>query len=301
MAETDLGSQVLGARADFEVDRVKDVDRVRELLRARLEYTAYALAQLEPGLVERSRTYHARGSAGSGLVVHSSGGLGQALLASGEPLAVGAILSLHPGPVRTYATFQPQHAEIMRRTFYVANTIPMLRMAVSNDTFQAAPGRTEALTGADVRRINALYSSDGGPAFYSPDHIDSELYRGVIEEGMLVAIAGTHVISRRERIAVVGNVFTHPAYRGRGFARRVTGAVTERLLDFSSDVVLTVDPGNAPAVTAYRKLGYREVCRIVESTARRHDPTGLRSSLRRMAGRWRGRRRRGALVTMREG
>ncbi|MFQ5380532.1 MAG: GNAT family N-acetyltransferase, partial [Dehalococcoidia bacterium] len=223
---------------------------------------------------------------------------GQALLASGEPLAIAAILSLHPGPGRTYATFQPQHTEVMRRTFALANNIPMIRMAVSAESFRPEDGRTEMLTGADIRRINALYGSDGGPAFYSPEHIDSGLYRGLIEDGHLVAIAGTHVISRRERVAVVGNVFTHPSYRGRGFARCVTSAVTERLLEICDDVVLTVDPNNTPAVTVYRELGYREAHRLIESSARRLDPIGLKPTLRRIAARWRGRGRRGALVAV---
>ena len=174
-----------------------------------------------------------------------------------------------------------------------------MRMAVGRDSFVRRDGATVTLTGADVRRINALYGSEGNPTFYSPEHIDAGIYRGVVLDGRLAAIAGTHVVSRSERVAVVGNVFTHPEFRGRGFARTVTGAVTERLLEICDAVVLTVDPGNAPAVRAYKSLGYVESCRLIESNARRRDLTGLRSAFRRLVAGVRGRRYTGLLVSYR--
>jgi ribosomal protein S18 acetylase RimI-like enzyme len=107
-------------------------------------------------------------------------------------------------------------------------------------------------------------------------------------------------VSRQERIAVVGNVFTHPGYRGRGFATAATSAVTEVLLEYCDHVVLTVDPNNAPAVSAYARLGYREVCQLVEASAARRDPSGLGSALRRWRAAIRGRKYDGSFVTLRE-
>ena len=63
----------------------------------------------------------------------------------------------------------------------------------------------------------------------------------------LVAAAGTHVISRTARLAVVGNVLTHADFRGRGFATAVTGAVTAELLRSCDQVVLNVRADNPPA------------------------------------------------------
>ena len=45
---------------------------------------------------------------------------------------------------------------------------------------------------------------------------------------------------------------------GQGDPRAVTGAVTQALLQTCPHVVLTVDPNNAPAIRAYRRLGYVE-------------------------------------------
>jgi ribosomal protein S18 acetylase RimI-like enzyme len=290
---------VAGRELDFVVQPLRDAAKIRELLVPRVEYTAYALGQLEPALFPRTRWFWARGATGTGLVLHSRGGLGDATFVMGDPDAVAAILLIQPGNAHTYATCQPQHLDALKQVYRLANQQPMIRMSVSADRFEhALRVPTTLLGGVDIRRINSLYGSEGGPSYYVPEHIDAGMYRGVVNEGRLVAIAGTHVVSRQERVAVVGNVFTHPAYRGHGFATAATSAVTEDLLTCCDTVVLTVDPNNTPAVSAYRRLGYREICQLVEASAARKDPSGLASALRRWRAAIRGRKYDGFFVTL---
>ncbi|MEP7215234.1 MAG: GNAT family N-acetyltransferase [Anaerolineaceae bacterium] len=300
MAERELRWQSNArTRLDFIVQPVREIPAIRSLLLPRIEYTAYALGQLEPALFPRTRWFWARGSSGTGLVLHSRGGLGDASFVMGDPDAVAAILSIHPGPPQTYATCQPQHLETLREVYRLASQQPMIRMAVRANTFVPEKQLNPIeLTGLDIRRINSLYGSEGGPSYYIPEHIDSGVYRGIVAEGRLVAVAGTHVVSRQEGVAVVGNVFTHPAYRGRGYATAATSAVTQTLLSYCEHVVLTVDPTNSPAVAAYAKLGYREVCQLVEASAARKDPSGVAASMRRWRAAIRGRKYDGSFVTL---
>lgn len=301
MAERDVRWQAAARTSyDYVVQQLRDAARIREILRPRVEYTAYALGQLEPGLFERSRWFWSRGDTGTGLVLHSRGGLGDATFVMGDPDAVGAILSIHPGPTHTYITCQPQHLDTLKREYRLATQQPMIRMAVTPDAFVPHRGvQAVALGGVDIRRVNALYSTEGNPSYYVPEHIESGVYRGVVSEGRLVAVAGTHVVSRQERVAVVGNVFTHPAYRGRGFATAATSAVTESLFQYCDHVALTVDPNNLPAVHAYERLGYREVCQLVEASAGRRDPSGIGCAIRRLRAAIRGRKYDGSFVTLR--
>lgn len=300
MAEREVRWQgVARKRLDYVVQPLTDIQAIRSILAPRVEYTAYALGQLEPALFPRTRWYYARGTTGTGLVLHSRGGLGDATFVMGDADAVLAILTIHPGTAQTYATCQPQHLEVLRRVYRLATQQPMIRMGVERTSF--VPVRDEptiALTGLDIRKLNSLYGSEGGPSYYVPDHIDSGVYRGVVRDGRLVAVAGTHVVSRHEGVAVVGNVFTHPSYRGHGYATSATSAVTEALLEYCDHVVLTVDPNNTPAVAAYARLGYREVCHLVEASAARRDPSGVASGLRRLRAAMRGRKYDGSLVTL---
>lgn len=298
MAEREFRWEMASARRDYVVTELSDADEIRSLLRARVEYTAYALGQLEPALFGRTRWHRAVGDSGTGLVLHSRGGLGDATFVMGDPGAVDAVLSIHPGRPNTYITCQPHHVEVLKRVYRLSNQQPMIRMGVLRDGFTpAGSADVVRLTGLDIRRINSLYSTDGTSAYYAPEHIDTGVYRGIVVDGRLVSIAGTHVVSRQERVGVVGNVFTHPAYRGRGYATMVTSSVTESLFEYCDHVVLTVDPTNRPAVAAYERLGYREVCQLLEASAIRRDPLGIGAAVRRFRARLRGRRYGGEFVS----
>jgi RimJ/RimL family protein N-acetyltransferase len=287
-------------RYDYVVTQVEDRDRIRRILRERVEYTAYALGQMEPGLFERTKWYTARGDTGTGLVLHSRGGLGEATFAMGDPDAIAAIVSIHPGPAQTYATCEPAHVAALQRVYRFSSQQPMMRMHVRRDTFRPVQFTDAvALNGFDIRRINGLYASDGAPSYYVPEHIDAGLYRGIYVDARLVAVAGTHVVSRHEGVAVVGNVFTHRQHRGHGYATAATSAVTSALLEFCEDVVLTVDPANLAAVHAYEKLGYSEACHLVEASASRRDPTGIVAGIHRLRASVLGRRYGGSFVSLR--
>jgi RimJ/RimL family protein N-acetyltransferase len=167
----------------------------------------------------------------------------------------------------------------------------MLRMAVAPAGFQppASIAPVRRLIGSDAGELNRLYALEGDTTWYSGRQINEGVYYGALSRGRLVAAAGTHIHSQREGIAVVGNVFTHPDFRGHGFGTAVTAAVTAHLLQHCGLVVLNVDPGNRPARQIYEKLGYQDTGRVVEalSTLRRpHSPLPL---FHRLLGRWRSR------------
>lgn len=258
-------------------------DEIRSLLQPDRSYAAYALGQLEHAYFHLSRWWESRAGETAALVLHSRGGLGDAVFTLGDATAVDAALSLHPGPLRTFVTCRSEHLEMVKRHYFMSQEQIMMRMAVDPATFTvAADGiAVRRLRGRDVRDLNYLYGSDGGATFYTSWHLEDGVYFGSYEGSRLIAAAGTHVVAPQAGIAVVGNVFTHPARRGLGYARAVTSAVTADLMRSCPDVVLTVDPANTPAVAAYRRLGYREQGRLIEAAAVRRDVSGLGSMLRR--------------------
>ncbi len=276
-------------RGEYVVRELRTPALVRPFLEADRPYAAYAIAQLEPDRFFRCHWYAASGPSGRALLLHSRGGLGQALFAIGDPAALDAALSLHPGPRFTFGSLRLEHRGVVESYFFLTRRQEMLRMSVTPQTFKPAAGAVVRLFGRDIAAINRLYSTEGGQAAYRPQHIDDGLYFGAVQDGRLVSIAGTHVVSASEGVAVVGNVFTHPRYRGRGLAKAVTSAVTEELLRSCPLVVLTVEAGNEPAVRAYRSLGYETQCSLHESPLIRKEPFGVLSLARRLAAAWRGR------------
>ena len=283
----------------YVVRRLQDQGAIARLLdAARRAYAAYALAQLEPDLFPSSRWWLAEGDGGRALLLHSRGGLGNALFALGEASPLAALLSLHPGPRNAFATCQAEHLDVVRRFYYLSQEHPVSRMKVTAGAFRRPQGETRRLLGQDARLVNRLYSAEGVVASYTGRQIESGVYFGAYVGERLVAVAGTHAVSPAYGVAVVGNVYTHPRYRGRGLGALVTGAVTAAVIGSCPLVVLSVDPRNQAAVRAYQNLGYEEDCRIIEAAATRRDFVGLRSLVRRLSASLRGRGAGGALVRL---
>ena len=285
--------------SEYLVRPLREREQIRRILEGRRPYAAYALGQLEPLLFRQTDWWLSSSAANQGLMLHSRGGLGNATFAMGEAGALDALMSVHPGPRHTFLTCEPHHLETMLRHFDLDQRQTMIRMQVTTASFRPIDGPVRRLTGADVRSINRLYRSEGVPSFYSSRQIEDAVYFGVERDGELIAVAGTHVISQASAIAVVGNVYTHPRYRGQRFAQCTTAAVTEQLLRFCRDVVLSVDPTNVPAVRAYERLGYTEAARLIEGAATRRDATGVAAFARRTRARLRGRGKGGEVVRIR--
>jgi GNAT superfamily N-acetyltransferase len=263
-----------------QICELQNRDQIRELLNKERDYSAYALGQLEPQFFNQTRWFQLLNKAdgNSGMVMHSKGGLGDATIVLGDPTAIAKILSSYPGAPITYISCQLKHLSAIEKTHHLSNKRPMLRLTVDRDGFKPDHGtKTKKLKGLNVHQINQLYGSEGRPTYYQSTHIDDGFYHGVITNGNLTAIAGTHITSKQEQIAVVGNVYTLPQYRGLGQATAATSATTKELLKFCTKVVLTVDPKNTPALAAYKHLGYREGDTFIESNARQHFGINLRS------------------------
>jgi len=76
---------------------------------------------------------------------------------------------------------------------------------------------------------------------------------------MLVSVAGVHVYSPRYRVGVVGNVTTHPAYRGKGLGTAVCARLCKELLQTVDHIGLNVKADNIPAIASYKRLGFEVV------------------------------------------
>ena len=276
-------SRLLAARQRLEITRRYDREGLAAQLQPHRWVAAYALAQLDDGAWEDSEWYSAETERGSAIVCHSRGGLGNATTLAGPADAITAMLKLHPGYTRTFAIGEPQHLPALKAVHSLNNPRQMMRMLVTAETFRPVPGEATPLVGPHVQIVNRLYNTEGSPTYYRREHIAEGCYWGVTDDERLVAIAGTHAIGRDHGIAVLGNVFTHPRYRGRGHATLATSAVTAALLEQVGHVVLSVVPDNTPAVRAYQKLGYRDVGAIVESGGTRHAGAMITASRRWLA------------------
>ncbi len=262
----------------------------RGLIRAFLDrdriYAAYALADLEDREVARSRWGIARLDGDVVAVVLEYGGPSpQPLFVSGRDNGIEAILRDVIKPSIAYVACLPASVPAVERRYRLEPGPQMVRMWVDRMTFRPAPDLgIERLAPTDAGELNRLYRLGFG-SWLPPQAVAEGIYYGIRVNGRLVAAAGTHVIGRRARIAVVGNVLTQPEFRGRGYAQATTTAVTAKLLEFCDHVVLNVRADNPPALNAYRRLGFVEHVRFEERLGHRIGSlwADVASALRRFA------------------
>jgi hypothetical protein len=100
-----------------------------------------------------------------------------------------------------------------------------------------------------------------------PRNVDPAAYRRRAEEecrdGYTLLWVGADGLRFRASVsaltadaAQVSGVYTPPAQRGRGYARRGMSELCARLLERSRNVCLFVNDFNAPAIAVYRRIGF---------------------------------------------
>jgi ribosomal protein S18 acetylase RimI-like enzyme len=245
----------------------------RGLLRAFLEtdrlLAAYAICDLEDREFGKTRWGGAfEGDQLVSLALEYSGITPQPLFVMGRQDGIEAILRDVIRPRAAYVAVLPPALPAVEASYRLDPGPQMVRMWVDRGRFRPYPADVRRLLPADIGELNRLYQL-GFASWLPSSSIGDGVYFGIRLGGRLVAAAGTHVISREARLAVVGNVLTHVDYRGRGFATAVTGAVTAELLRTADQVVLNVRSDNPPALQAYRRLGYAEHVRFEERLAHR--------------------------------
>jgi ribosomal protein S18 acetylase RimI-like enzyme len=246
-------------------------DAIRTRLHRDRDWSAYALGDLDPRRAAFCEWYIRDGSVA--LLYREFDA--PILWAAGDPAVLAALPNVGPCHLQIPDRFR---ADVERR-FDVAWTRPMLRMALDAGAFSDARGapEVEPLDERHEAELRALYA-DGTAAREDPDFfMRGQLYDGtffgVRRDGQLVAAGGTHLYSGPESVAAIGNVYSHRAHRGRGYATSVTAAITRRLLERGTrTIALNVRRDNLTAIGVYERLGFSVRAPFWEGMARGSRP-----------------------------
>lgn len=123
------------------------------------------------------------------------------------------------------------------------------------------------LSKEDLGEIEALYKKSYPNNFFDARMLETNLYYGIRTPSGLVSIAGIHVYSKKYKVAALGNITTHPDFRGKGFATAVTAKLCTSLLETVDHIGLNVKADNKAAIQCYRNIGFEIVCHYEECIA----------------------------------
>jgi ribosomal protein S18 acetylase RimI-like enzyme len=240
-----------------------DPAAIEQILKRDPVWSAYALADLEA----EHRPYCTWLQAGQSLLLIYRALEPPVLFIQGAPDEIDSLVLDVPAG-RYQLSCRPEHLIALQDKIRTESISKMWRMAYTGsvERIQEKAITVLRLNQENLPGIQELFAghSDAPDAFLS-SQLQSGIFYGVFDQKRLIAISGTHVHSPRFRLAAIGNVFTHPDYRGLGFASLTTRAVVDDLLTQGTEtIVLNVVQSNQAAIKAYERIGFQVHCEYVE-------------------------------------
>jgi ribosomal protein S18 acetylase RimI-like enzyme len=253
--------------------------QLRRILYTDPIWAAYAIADLQPRLASYC-TWRTAANGGDALTMLYRGLTPPVLFTLGAPGLVDSLLEegAKAGelPASVYVSIPDAHAATVASFYdFTADRRPMLRMALRRAVEIAAP-ETPGLVllhADDVPRLRALYAVGGAftPDAFQPSQVEQGVFYGIEGPGgELLAAGGTHVVDWDAGIGAIGNFYTRPDQRHKGYASALLGAIVRDLRRGHVDtIVLNVDERNVDAGRLYEHHGFAVHCPFIEGEAHR--------------------------------
>lgn len=237
-----------------------DKTTIRAILQRDPRWCVYALGDLSPRMFPKCQWF----TPDLTLVLHD---YGTSILFAHGTGSIREALDHVTWPV--HLQVQPDALEEVARYASVTSVKTMIRMAWSGGSTRVSD-RVTRLGATDVPALERLYA-DGASTGESPDFfygsmVSDGVFFGVYKDKELIAAAGTHLVSREESAAAIGNVYVRRDRRGGGLGRAVTAAVLHELAGIAT-VGLNVRADNDAAIRVYESLGFVRHCDFREALA----------------------------------
>lgn len=172
-------------------------------------------------------------------------------------------------PRRFYAHLTESVADVFAEDYRVQSHGAYHKMGLTNQKRLAgADGSLAlALTAADHDDLQELYAAGYPGNWFVPRMLETGFYFGIRRGPKLASVAGVHVYAPQYKVAALGNITTHPDFRGQGLATAATARLCQELLKVGIEHVgLNVKADNPSAVACYEKLGFEWVADYGEYT-----------------------------------
>ena len=251
--------------------RLYDKNKIEAFLRKNVPLHIYSIGDLDDFFWQATQWYALKESdeiqALALLYTGQSIPTLQALAEQADPIRQLLRSIFHILPDRFHAHFSPGVDEVFKGRYKMVSCEKHYKMVLIS---KRLPDRMDCsqvvrMTEEDLNQMLQLYKEAYPGNWFDPRMLQTRQYFGMKIDNKLVSIAGIHVYSKTYRVAALGNITTHPDYRGRDFALSVTARLCQSLLKDVDHIGLNVKANNAPAIALYEKLGFKIVATYYES------------------------------------
>jgi len=251
-------------RGDFSLPCGDQVPEHDDLMSPSRIENAYPLGYLDSAYDEHCTwLVHREDDVITAVVLIFSGHARPGIFSSGDVGSIRPILRDAREHLPTVATAHIPTAHLSAIRSHYVDPSPLRRMRrmwlAAPNFHQQGPDDSHVvkLDHTDLPGVMALYGY-WEDHFFDPYQLQSGLYFGVrADDNTLVSIAGIHNVSIPLNIASIGNLVTHPDFRGLGYARACTARLLKAVFQHVSLVTLDVEVGNQAAIRTYEHFGFQ--------------------------------------------
>jgi ribosomal protein S18 acetylase RimI-like enzyme len=188
-----------------------------------------------------------------------------------EPaMNVGIVALFSRLPDSFYGHISPEFLPAYEQAFTLEPHGEYLKMALASSLPELKTDISIPLSPIHHAEVKAFADAHYPGNWFEPEMLDTGEYRGIRENGELIALAGVHAVSERYRGAALGNIITHTEQRSRGLGKAITLSVIHHLQEKGIETLgLNVRSDNPAAIRCYEALGFRTVGRYTEVMLRR--------------------------------
>jgi ribosomal protein S18 acetylase RimI-like enzyme len=263
----------------YSIIKLEDKNALRNFLEKDRGYAAYALGDLEAPYDQHATWFGARAIDNlEGLALIYGEVTPPMLFLMGSNPAISALLTHGVGPGEVYFNTQPDQQPLLETWYTLQEPTAMYRMQVTKAKFKPsleAKFPIRKLDSSKIDEINNFFKLGAQPGEriipFTAEQVKAGFFHGIYLEERLIGAAGTHMVAKQARLAALGNVMTHPGYRGKGLGKAVSNAVITALFEANIETVaLSVAQDNKPAIAIYEALGFERSSPFIEGQARRN-------------------------------
>jgi RimJ/RimL family protein N-acetyltransferase len=178
-----------------------------------------------------------------------------------------SVLPFLPG--KFYGHMSERSADFLAVNYEIERHGTFLKMGLL-DSSRLAPIDTSGvlpMTKSDSAELQDFYRISYPGSWFDPRMLETGFYYGIRRENRITSVAGIHVYSKEYRVAALGNVATHPDFRGQGLATSACAKLCQALIESGVEQIgLNVKSDNQSAIHSYQKIGFEKVAEFGEFT-----------------------------------